>query len=177
MACARSNKQLDQRGWLTSVRVLAMLFVTAFPAVCLAQVGTFCNVKRYGAVGDGVTLNTSALSKAVEACARPGGGTVYVPAGTYLMGTVNLKSNMTLWLASGATLLGNKNLADYRVGEPLEQKDDALWKVAWLAALSGTRRWFGVKTSKTSPYKGRARLTETTFSTRMVKRAFAVLTG
>jgi parallel beta-helix repeat protein len=71
------------------------------------------NVRDYGAVGDGVHLDTGALQAAVDWCAAQGGGTIVVPAGTYLIGTVCLRSNLTLYLAPDATLLGSRDLCDY----------------------------------------------------------------
>ena len=66
--------------------------------------GTF-DVKQYGAVGDGKTLDTAAINKTIEAAASAGGGTVYFPAGTYLSFSIRLKSNIALYLDHGATLL------------------------------------------------------------------------
>jgi polygalacturonase len=63
------------------------------------------DITHYGAVADGKTLNTSAIARAIEACEADGGGTVYVPAGTFLTGPLQLKSNMLLYIESGATLL------------------------------------------------------------------------
>jgi hypothetical protein len=71
------------------------------------------NVRDHGAVGDGVKLNTRAIQAAIDACAAAGGGTVLVPEGTYLTGTIVLNSYVTLHLAPKATLLGSKNLDDY----------------------------------------------------------------
>lgn len=71
------------------------------------------SVTGYGAVGDGKTLCTPAIQKAIDACAEAGGGTVLFPPGTYLSGTVFLKSHVTLHLEAAATLLGSPNLADY----------------------------------------------------------------
>jgi polygalacturonase len=71
------------------------------------------NVKDFGARGDGATLDTSALQKAIAACAQNGGGTVHFPPGRYLSGTIFLKSRVTLELDSGATLLGSRKLEDY----------------------------------------------------------------
>lgn len=70
------------------------------------------NVHDYGAVGDGTTLNTQAIQAAIDAAAVQG-GTVVVPAGVFLTGTIQLKSRVTLHLAQGAQLLGSPNLADY----------------------------------------------------------------
>jgi polygalacturonase len=63
------------------------------------------NVRGFGAVGDGATLDTEAINKAIEAAAERGGGTVFFPAGTYLSFSIRLKSNICLYLDQGATLL------------------------------------------------------------------------
>jgi polygalacturonase len=71
------------------------------------------NVREYGAVGDGKTMETAAITKAIDACAAAGGGTVYFPPGKYLTGAIVLSSNMTLELDAGATILGSENHEDY----------------------------------------------------------------
>ena len=71
------------------------------------------NVRDYGATGDGHTLDMASLNRTIDACARSGGGTVYLPPGNYLTGTVELKSHVTLDLDAGATILGSENPADY----------------------------------------------------------------
>jgi len=71
-----------------------------------------------GVIGDGATLNTTSIQKAIDACAAAGGGTVSFPAGNYVTGTIQLKSHVTLQLDKGATLLGSTNSADYRNLDP-----------------------------------------------------------
>ena len=71
------------------------------------------NIKDYRAVGDGKTVNTSAIQRAVDACARNGGGTVIVPAGVFLTGMVNLKSNVNFHVGPGAILQGIAKGAKY----------------------------------------------------------------
>jgi len=68
------------------------------------------NILDYGAVGDGRTLCRDAFQGAIDACAKVGGGTVYVPSGTYLMGTVFLKDNIHIVLDAGALILGSRDL-------------------------------------------------------------------
>lgn len=79
------------------------------------------DVRGYGATGDAKTLDTRAINAAIDACHASGGGIAYLPPGTYLCGTVVLKSNVTLYLEAGATLLGSTSLADYspQTGPPL----------------------------------------------------------
>lgn len=71
------------------------------------------DVTAYGAAGDGTTLDTAALQAAITACAAAGGGTVFVPAGRYVTGSLFLESDVTLYLDAGATLLASENPADY----------------------------------------------------------------
>jgi polygalacturonase len=63
------------------------------------------NVKQYGALGDGINLDSKAINKALDAAAATGGGTVYFPAGQYLSGSIHLKSNITLFIDQGATII------------------------------------------------------------------------
>jgi len=71
------------------------------------------NITDFGAVGDGQTMNASAIAVAIERCATAGGGTVYVPAGRYLTGPIRLQSHMTLYLEAGAVLLFSDDFTLY----------------------------------------------------------------
>jgi polygalacturonase len=72
------------------------------------------NISSYGAVSGGSTVNTGAIQSAIEVCHSAGGGTVYVPAGVFLTGTLELKSGVNLYLERGAELKGSPRKADYR---------------------------------------------------------------
>lgn len=69
------------------------------------------NVVDFGAAGDGKTLCTASIQKAVEACAKTGGGRVVFPAGRYLTGPIFLRSNVHVEVPAGAVLLGNTDFA------------------------------------------------------------------
>jgi exo-poly-alpha-galacturonosidase len=72
------------------------------------------NVRTLGAKGDGVTLETVVLQRALDACAQQGGGTVYFPPGIYLSGALFIKGDhVVLELAAGATLKGSTDVNDY----------------------------------------------------------------
>jgi len=71
------------------------------------------NVRAFGAAGDGTTLDTAAIQAAIDQCAAAGGGTVLVPAGKYLVGTLRLKSHVHLHVVSNAAILGSPDLSHY----------------------------------------------------------------
>lgn len=70
-----------------------------------AGTGGRFDVRAFGATGDGRTLDTRAVNRAIEAAAAAGGGTVEFPAGDYLCHSIRLKSHVTLWLGPGATII------------------------------------------------------------------------
>lgn len=90
-----------------------MILVTALLLPLISQGSSIVDITSHGAVGDGKTLNTKALQSAVDDCAAKGGGTVVIPAGTFLSGSVELKSHITLCLGPGAVLRGSDKMEDY----------------------------------------------------------------
>lgn len=71
------------------------------------------NITDYGAISDTTQLSTVAIQKAIDDCAAHGGGTVWVPAGNYLSGTVLLKSYVNLHLDAGATIYASRRIEDF----------------------------------------------------------------
>ena len=71
------------------------------------------NITKYGAIGDGETVNTTAIQKAIDNASEAGGGKVLVPAGQFVTGALFLKSNTELHLEKGARLLGSTNRLNY----------------------------------------------------------------
>ncbi len=79
------------------------------------------NIIEFGAVNDGITLNTEAIQKAIDKCAEAGGGRVVIPQGKFKSGTIWLKSNVELHLEMGAELIASDNLDDYNDLDAYEQ--------------------------------------------------------
>jgi hypothetical protein len=75
------------------------------------------NIQDFGAKGDGKTLNTAAIQSAIDACHKDKGGTVLIPAGDFIAGTLELKSNVTLHIAAAGKLLGSPKREDYTAGK------------------------------------------------------------
>lgn len=93
------------------------------------------NAAEFGAVGDGKTLNTTAIQSAIDSAYDNGGGKVIIPAGTYLTGSLDLRSNVELHISNGAVLLGSTNIEDYSKRVPdLESYNDLFLEYALIYA-------------------------------------------
>jgi polygalacturonase len=75
-----------------------------------------CDILAYGAIGNGTTVNTAAIQKAIDACRDQGGGRVVIPRGVFVSGTLRLHSHIDLHLEAGAVLKGSPELGDYQLG-------------------------------------------------------------
>jgi polygalacturonase len=90
------------------------------------------DIRTYGAVGDGKTVDTPAINKAIEAAAAAGGGTVFFPAGTWLCFSIHLKSHVALYLGQGSTILAaDSPLPDATTGYNGGTYDAAEPDTAW----------------------------------------------
>lgn len=92
--------------------------------------GKVLNITDFGAKGDGTTINTKAIQKAIDAC--PKYGTVLIPDGKFVSGALFLKSNMTLEIAKGGILKGSGNTDDYL---PMIDNRFAGWELKSYASL------------------------------------------
>ena len=97
-----------------------LLFLLLITPLAIQANGTF-NVKDYGARGNGKKMDTPAIQKTIDACHQAGGGTVVIPAGTYLASTIVLKDNVTLHLEKEAIILGSTNYKAYKNLDPFTE--------------------------------------------------------
>jgi DNA sulfur modification protein DndE len=71
------------------------------------------NILNYGAIADGMTLNSVAINKTIEACAAKGGGVVEIPRGSFVTGPIIMKSNINLHLDAGALIIYTSDFNQY----------------------------------------------------------------
>lgn len=102
------------------IKLGVVALVLAFAASTTA---TPFDVRAFGATGDGRTLDSPAVNRAIAAAAHAGGGTVEFPAGNYLCGSLRLASHVTLHLNAGATITATADPAAYDAPEPNEWGD------------------------------------------------------
>jgi hypothetical protein len=88
------------------------------------------DVQTLGAAADGKTKATDLFQKAIDQCFAAGGGDVVVPRGDYLIGSIELKSNVTLRLEADANITGSPDLSDYPIAK-------ARWEGQWIDAYRG----------------------------------------
>jgi len=128
----------ERRRFLKNVGIagaaIPAAMVSKFPALNVARDATFrtghpqnllYEVRKFGAVGDGKTIDTPAINRAIEAAAAAGGATVYFPAGNYLCYSIHLKSQVGLYLDLGATVVAAET------GDPTHSYDLAESNKPW----------------------------------------------
>jgi polygalacturonase len=104
---------------------LFILFSLSRMGNCQSQAGKagIYNVRDFGARGDGKTLDTRTINKAIDVCSKAGGGVVEFPPGTYLSGSIHLASHIRLELMAGSEILGAADsLHAYDPAEPFSGK-------------------------------------------------------
>lgn len=103
----QSARKTEKKGWEMVPEILERIVPPTFPNLTV-------NILDYGAQGDSVFNNKTAIQKAINECAEKGGGTVNVPAGEYFIdGPIHFKSNIHLHLMEGARLFFSSNPESY----------------------------------------------------------------
>jgi hypothetical protein len=124
-----SNRFTSRRHWIGGISAASLgaglLDAQPAPAAGPTAGTKVYNIVDFGAKGDGQTLCTQALQAAVDACTKDQGGTVLVPAGVFVIGTVEMKSNVTLHIAAGGKLLGTADGKQYYAAKAIPLQGDS----------------------------------------------------
>jgi|GEM_PF-194811 len=138
----------------TCVLALLLSFGLSSAAFAAGEAGKPLIVSDFGAVGDGTTLNTDAIQKAIDVSYAQGGGTVHIPAGRFLTGTLQLKDNVVLHLEENAVLLGSTRAADYLNVDPFVAGDGIPLGYALIVAVGA--KHVGIEGEGTIDGQGKA---------------------
>ena len=122
----KTNKinKMTNNGIMLLLIILIFGIVTTSPIWSINQLpNSNYNVRQFNATGDGNTYDTKSIQNAIDSCHEGGGGVVYFPPGKYLVGTLFLKSNVTLYLEANATILGSQKMEDFDIPYLIYAKD------------------------------------------------------
>jgi polygalacturonase len=107
--------------------------------LCVMQSHAAANKERYniaehGAISDGKTLNTRAIQAVIDECAQKGGGTIVIPKGTFLTGSIFIKPKVNIEMLEGSVLKGSTNIEDYPKGITRIEGHFEPWRAALINA-------------------------------------------
>jgi polygalacturonase len=117
------------------VLLMSFMFLLPINPITNGSAKETYNILDFDAKPDGKTLCTRAIQNAIDKCAESGGGTVYLPSGTWLSGTIYLENHVTLWLDSGCSLLGSKEKKDYGHSRKLSGTEEEIF--SYWAIIAG----------------------------------------
>ncbi len=127
------GKKIIMKRYLTTSMFLCLLAA----ALALGSEAVY-DVRDYGAKADGKTLCTKSIQAAIDKCAADGGGTVYLPPGNWLSGTIYMGNYVTLLLDSGSTLLGSRDPNDYAHPHTSGSKNSQGRSFSYWSLIAGT---------------------------------------
>jgi polygalacturonase len=134
----RRRAQRDESLFFNNLIILLTIALVCFPIMLAAQ--TQLDVKAFGAKGDGTSLETAAMQRAIDKAYENGGGVVNVPPGTYKVGTLILKDNIDLHVQAGAEIIGSPNIADYQeIIHKYESRTNGLYAKHFVLFAEGAR--------------------------------------
>ncbi len=116
--------------WFRRVCFTLALLLMAKPCLESAQTNQV-NIKDFGAINDGKTVNTLAIQRAIDHCAKLGGGTIIIPEGVFVTGSIFLRQGVVLKISQGAILKGSTDTNDY----PWIKSRIAGFEMVWPAGL------------------------------------------
>jgi len=132
-----NDRSLSRRKWLSLAATASVSSGLIGVPNLIAQAGSSAasanhdlgartyNIRDFGAKGDGATLDTRAVQAAIDACNQDQGGTVLVPAGVFVIGTIEMKSNVTMHIAAQGKLLGSADGKQYHAADLIPLSGDS----------------------------------------------------
>ena len=126
---------------LVELAVLVAFAAILAPILHSQEEPSVFNVRKYGANGNKSDNAQPAIQKAIDACSKAGGGTVYLPPGDYTSGTLHLRSHIRLYIASGATLWAAQEDRDYTTDALLLGEDVENITIEGRGVMNGQQKY------------------------------------
>lgn len=118
---------------ILAVILLLSTFINFLYAEEIGEKNTY-NIIQFGAVGDGIILNTKAIQASIDECSKNGGGTVIIPKGEFISGSIFLKKGVNLLIEKEGKLKGSVNQDDYPQIDTRWEGEEKKWTAALINA-------------------------------------------
>ncbi len=128
----------NNKCYIPALLVLILIAAVGCAAQGDAKLEKRYDITNYGALADGKTVNTEAIQATIDKCATDGGGTVVIPAGTFLSGAVFLKQGVNLHVDPNGVLKGTTNMADYKLVQTRWEGEERIWVSALVNVFNMT---------------------------------------
>lgn len=106
---------------------IALISMLCYFVSCEGKKREFYDITDFGALSDSTVVNTEAIQATIDQCAVDGGGTVVVPAGTFLSGAIFFRQGVNLKIEKGGVLKGTTNMADYKLVQSRWEGEERIW--------------------------------------------------
>ncbi|WP_228852947.1 glycoside hydrolase family 28 protein [Aegicerativicinus sediminis] len=126
--CKNGKNETEERAGKTHLSVPEWIDEVGSKEVSIPEAIYYVN--DFGATGDGKTLSTDAIQRAIDECAKNGGGTVTFNEGNYLSGSIFIKENIRFEIPSGVVLLGSEDIKDYKEIDTRVAGVEMVWPAA-----------------------------------------------
>lgn len=127
MICDERRSGGNRRDARPALLLLTLILMLCGAGTCESGKGRYYNITDFGAIASPLTVNTESIQATIDKCADDGGGTVLVPADTFLTGAIFLKQGVNLEIAAGGVLKGTTNLSDYKLVRTRWEGEERIW--------------------------------------------------
>ena len=131
------ERRLDMicRDIRSGVLLVTLILLLGGAGSCVSKKGGYYDITDFGAIASPSSVNTESIQAAIDMCADEGGGTVLVPADTFLTGAIFLKQHVNLEIPAGGVLKGTTNLSDYKLVRTRWEGEERIWISALINAF------------------------------------------
>lgn len=135
MICKERRLDVNCRDIRPGMLLITLILVLGGAGSCESKEGGYYDITDFGAIASPSSVNTESIQAAIDMCADEGGGTVLVPADTFLTGAIFLKQGVNLEIAAGGVLKGTTNLSDYKLVRTRWEGEERIWISALINAF------------------------------------------